>query len=373
MGASLARWLASAGLPTLVLDRRAPAADASGRNGGMVVAGAHAEYVELAAQIGPANAQALIQASLENHRLIERFLEQEGLGSAWQTIGFLALWESEAERRVFAESAPTMNQLGWEMRVVDRDVCERILGTRLAARFQGGAWTPRDAVVQPVTLVYALTHAAARKGACFVYPCEVQQLRPAAGGWELVTALGTVQAEHVVLATNQRTERLLPAVGPLLRYVRDTVATTAPVVCPVKAGWAEHSVAPYGRPDGDRLVFGGFAGHGPVPPLNDEPPVRPEAVQAALNRYLDSSFPELGHPIIEHAWTGTLAITRDHLPLIGPWPGAERLWLLTGFGGQGLPFALWAPRQLAAAIVHRDDRAIPAYLRPARFFAKTRL
>ena len=48
-------------------------------------------------------------------------------------------------------------------------------------------------------------------------------------------------------------------------------------------------------------------------------------------------------------WTGFRAATPDKLPLIGPWPGDETLWLATGHEGLGITTALATGELLAAA------------------------
>lgn len=369
MGFSLARWLTDHGIQPLVLERRQPGCAASGRNGGLVVVGASAEYLELAEQLGPKAAAELIQGSLENHALMRAFLEERGLASAWTEAGFLALYSSETEREFYAENAPPMNQLGWRMELLDRRECERVMGTRLGGHFLGGVWTPGDAVVQPVTYTNALAVAAHHAGAQVAYATEVLALTRDGLTWSVTTSRGSLFAEHVVLAVNERTPVLLPECGPFFRTVRDTVAVTEPSERPIRASWAEHSVAPYGRSLNDgRMLFGGFAHTDRTVASKDEPVVRPADVQARLSRYLASAFPDLSHLRVAHAWTGALGLSSDRLPLVGPWPNRERLWLLAGFGGQGIPLSQWAPRVLAEAIANADPGRVPGYLSPRRFF-----
>lgn len=373
MGASLALWLTRLGVEPLVLERRFPACAASGRNGGLAVVGAHGEYVEVAAQLGEQAATELVLGTRESHALLRAFLEERGLGELWQGCGYLVLWSTEEDGRVFVESAPIMSRLGWETRVLDHAGCERVLGARLSERLVGGVWTPDDGMVQPVAYVNALARAAQERGARFGYPVEVRGLARRQGGWELDTSRGRVAAEQVVVAANQLTERLVPGTASLFRYPRDLVAVTEPLERPPRTSWAEESVAPYGGPLRDgRLLVGGFARVGLVPAASEDPPVQPGQVQARLEHYLAETFPELERPRVVHAWAGTLAITLDHLPLVGPWPKAEGLWLLAGFGGQGLAFSQWAPKLLAEAIARSGAARLPAYLLPGRFFPPRR-
>ncbi len=49
-------------------------------------------------------------------------------------------------------------------------------------------------------------------------------------------------------------------------------------------------------------------------------------------------FPSLARTPVIRAWVGLEAMCTDHLPLIGPAPGLEGLFLATGMSGHG--FAL---------------------------------
>lgn len=69
-------------------------------------------------------------------------------------------------------------------------------------------------------------------------------------------------------------------------------------------------------------------------------------------------------------WTGFRAATPDNLPLIGPCPGRESLWLATGHEGLGITTSLATARLLVDQLLRRAP-AIPVepYL-PARLIAE---
>jgi len=70
------------------------------------------------------------------------------------------------------------------------------------------------------------------------------------------------------------------------------------------------------------------------------------------------------------AWTGFRAATPDKLPLIGPWPEDERLFLATGHEGLGITTSLGTARLLVDQIVRRTS-AIPVEPDlPARTFSE---
>ncbi|HEX4309971.1 MAG TPA: FAD-dependent oxidoreductase [Acidobacteriaceae bacterium] len=78
-------------------------------------------------------------------------------------------------------------------------------------------------------------------------------------------------------------------------------------------------------------------------------------------------LPEIGDLQAIRVWTGFRAATPDKLPLIGPWPEDDTLFLATGHEGLGITTSLATARLLVAGML-REKAEIPAepYL-PGRF------
>ena len=66
-------------------------------------------------------------------------------------------------------------------------------------------------------------------------------------------------------------------------------------------------------------------------------------------------------------WTGFRAATPDKLPLIGPWPGDETLWLATGHEGLGITTALATAELIGAAFTGAAPPIDPEPYLPGRF------
>lgn len=80
-----------------------------------------------------------------------------------------------------------------------------------------------------------------------------------------------------------------------------------------------------------------------------------------LNRMVDRALeyaPSLGRISAVRTWTGFRAATPDKLPLIGPWPEDERIYLATGHEGLGITTSLGTAALLADRIAGRKP-AIP--------------
>ena len=78
-------------------------------------------------------------------------------------------------------------------------------------------------------------------------------------------------------------------------------------------------------------------------------------------------LPEIGTLSALRVWTGFRAATPDKLPLIGPWPGDESLFLATGHEGLGITTSLGTARILTDYMLGNETMIpIEPYL-PARF------
>ena len=74
---------------------------------------------------------------------------------------------------------------------------------------------------------------------------------------------------------------------------------------------------------------------------------------AILKAMLDRAqlyLPELGSCVAIRTWTGFRAATPDKLPLIGPWPADETLYLATGHEGLGITTSLGTARLLVGQL-----------------------
>ena len=70
-------------------------------------------------------------------------------------------------------------------------------------------------------------------------------------------------------------------------------------------------------------------------------------------------MPEIADLVAIRTWTGFRAATPDKLPLIGPVPGNEKLYLATGHEGLGITTSLATGKLVADQIVGRPS-AIPS-------------
>lgn len=77
-------------------------------------------------------------------------------------------------------------------------------------------------------------------------------------------------------------------------------------------------------------------------------------------------LPGLGSLSAIRVWTGNRAATPDNLPLIGPSPECDRIWLATGHEGLGIATSLATGRLLADLLLNRPTEIPSAPYTPAR-------
>jgi glycine/D-amino acid oxidase-like deaminating enzyme len=81
-------------------------------------------------------------------------------------------------------------------------------------------------------------------------------------------------------------------------------------------------------------------------------------------------MPSLGRLEVIRCWTGFRAATEDKLPLIGPCPGSQNVYLATGHEGLGITTSLGTARLLADLIMGRSPAIDPSPYLPSRMRAE---
>jgi D-hydroxyproline dehydrogenase subunit beta len=100
----------------------------------------------------------------------------------------------------------------------------------------------------------------------------------------------------------------------------------------------------------------------------EDPAVEQKMLSNMLQRAVEY-MPELKYLSAIRTWTGFRAATPDKLPLIGLWPGYQKVYLATGHEGLGISTSLATARLLADQILNRPSEISRAPYEPGRSFA----
>ncbi len=198
-------------------------------------------------------------------------------------------------------------------------------------------------------LLLALLRRAEHAGATVLDHCAVSNIRPKGDGFEVSTALGSVYARKVLIATNGYS-------GPLSPWHRRRVIPIGSYQIATEPLGVERvrGLIPQGRnivdsrrvvvyyrpsPDGERIIFGGRAALSETDPL---------ACTPRLKAMLTQIFPQLQSASLTHAWVGWVAYTFDTLPHLGL---SQGIYYCMGYCGQGVPLAPYFGHRIGQQMV----------------------
>ena len=218
----------------------------------------------------------------------------------------------------------------------------------------GAVYNPDDGHIAPADITQALARTARSCGAEIYRDTEVLAVSPSSSGdWLVKTSQGDIQCEHVVTATGnyvQQTARMLgvniPAFPVLHQYwvtdsvreVEDRKAAGLPEMPVLR----DETINGYVREERSGLMFGPyetpdnlehFARDGVPDGFGAD--LLPEDYDSVELNWQEAvrRVPVLGEVGIKSNVRGPICVSPDNLPLVGPYPGNNNLWMAEGVSG----------------------------------------
>jgi glycine/D-amino acid oxidase-like deaminating enzyme len=338
-GCTCAGALARAGKRVRVHDARGVGEGASGRNGGFALRGAAARYDVARETYGADEAKDLwrrTEAAVDHLESVA--------GDAFRRTGSLRLAADVEERVEIEGEYAALKEDGFAVEWRDEL-------PHLRPDFRGAIFHPGDGAVQPAALVQRLATAAEEAGAAFV-------------PHERINALDELEAEEIVIATDGSGRGLLPELDDALWPARGQVIATEPLAerlfdCP---HYARHGFDYWQQLQDGRIVLGGFRDFSILTEMTDDETTT-DSIQQALEAFLVELLGE--QPTVTHRWAGIFGLTQDLLPLVGPVPGHDGVWVAAGYSGHGNVLGLLCGELIADALLGRDDPLLQLFT-PAR-------
>jgi len=342
-GLSAALHLAQAGLSVVVLDAQRVGWGASGRNGGQVGTGQRVDQRELEAQMGLEDARRLWLIAEEAKALVQDLITGHGMrGVDWRPgIAHACRTAREVDdgQRLAEHLA---RRYGYEhISQLDRDAMAELLGTGVHA---GGDLDGGAGHIHPLNFALGLALAAEKAGALVHERSQVLEIiRPGTPGGRHVlrTAAGRLSAAQVVLACNGYMGGLVPEVARRVMPINNFIIATQPLVAlapmsqPVAVADSRFVVNYWRQTRDGRLLFGGGESYGWR---------FPDIIRTVTKPMLEI-YPQLYNARIDHAWGGTLAITRTRNPCF--MQVAPGIVSASGYSGHGVAMATMAGRIMA--------------------------
>ena len=350
-GLSCALHLAERGYRPLLLEARRIGNGASGRNGGQLGSGHRRDQSTLERELGQDRARLLWSLAEEAKALVRTRIARHGIACDLKPGIAIAAHRPRHARALAREAQHLRNRYGYdEIDVLDRAA----LRAEVAAEgFHGGLLDRGAGHLHPLDYARGLAQAAAEAGV------DIREGSPVTGlasGTPCTVEAGshTVTADAVVLACNGYLDALDPGMGGRMMPINNFILATerlgearARALIPRDIAVVDtRFVVDYFRLSADgRLLFGGGESAGRRMTADPGPFVR---------RYMLRIFPQLADVRIDHAWGGTLAITRSRMPGIGRLEGG--LYYAQGYSGHGVALATLGGALVAEAIAGTLER-----------------
>lgn len=351
MGAMLAERLTASGRSVALLDRRPPAAGATAASTALVMWAADTPLSELARRIGETEAARRWRRVHGAVLSLAQRIDALGLDCGWAARPELYLAGDVLDEAGLRTEALTRQAAGLPSQILDA----AMVAKRFKIAPRAGLLSGDSYEVDPVALTLGLLAAARRAGATDSFPVDIAGLEFHPDLIGLRTSEGAlVTARHVILATGYEAAST---------YLPDafTLGSSYAIASPpgMAARWAEKALIweaadPYlylrATRDG-RIIVGGededFVDADKRDRLIPSKSATLEAKAAALLG--GEPFP------VDCGWAATFGGSPDGLPAIGKAKGHERLWLASGFGGNGVTFASLAADMIAGALDGQPD------------------
>ena len=337
IGCATAYELARAGCAVTLLERATPGAEASGAAAGML------------APLGDMARSPFEELAIASWRLYPKVAvelrEQTGIDIEHVTRGTIyPLFTAEEIRQAETRAA---HPLGKEFGIEAWDAGQvRDREPALAANVRGGMFVRGGHWVNNQRLVVAYAQAAVAAGVALRSGLSVSRVVVEAGRARGVVADGErVDGDVVLLAAGAWTGQLVGSFGGWLPVEPKRGQMLSLTHVPPVLHHCVHTEDVYlvPRPSGELLVGA------TVERVGFQAVVTARAI-AGLLRGAIALVPALGDLAISRTWYGFRPWAPDSLPVLGPWPGVDGLWVATAHFRNGILLAPITARLMTAWI-----------------------
>lgn len=349
-GLSAALHLARRGYDVRLLEAQRIGFGASGRNGGQVGSGQRVDQETLEKMVGTSDANLLWRMGEDAKALVRSLIQDHDIPCNWRDGVAHASRDKTDWDHTRAEFDFLTDAYGHKaLELLGPQEMESETGSQA---FRGGVIDWSAGHLHPLRFAIGLGRVAQHLGVCLHENSEVTGIET--DKVPLVkTAKGQVRANHVILACNGYLGDLSAPVARRVMPINNFIVATeplgeiAPEILPRDIAVADSKfVVNYWRRSGDgRLLFGGGESYGYKFPRD---------IAGLVRKPMLEIYPQLADARIDHAWGGTLAITRSRLPHFArPSPC---IYSASGYSGHGVALATLAGQILAETVAGTAER-----------------
>lgn len=346
-GLSAALHLAGRGYSVIVLEAHRVGFGASGRNGGQVGTGQRIEQDEIERMVGREDARRLWQMGLDARDLVRDLIARHAMDCRWVPGVMHTDWSARNVPHAHAYAEKLAREYDYhDLEPLGRAEVQEIVRSDA---YQGGVLDHGAGHIHPLRFAFGLARAAVDAGARVYENTLVTGVEP--GPRTVVqTSSGHVEAGHVILATNGYLGALAPEVSAKVMPINNFIVATEPLAegavltRDVAVADSKFVINYFRLSEDGRLLFGGGESYG----------YRFPDIIRTVRKPMLEVFPQLKDVRIDHAWGGTLAITRTRLPCfmrVGP-----NVLSSSGYSGHGVALGTLAGQVMAEAVAGQVER-----------------
>lgn len=290
---------------------------------------------------------------------------------AYDPCGTLWMAATEQEWEAAARKVQTLTALGIGAELLDAGSLARV-EPALRPGLWGAMRVPGDVVYYPPALARALANRAMAHGAQWIRRRAVA-LEPHTVRFNDGSSIG---AQAIVIAGGAASSLLLPELPLRPRRGHLVITDRTPLRI-------HHQVVELGYLDSAHRMGGASVAFNVQPRrtgqlligssrelVGFDSRINRELVGAMVRRAVDF-IPGLARVAASRTWVGFRPATPDSLPLIGPWPEREGVWIATGHEGLGITMAPTTGALIAAGLTGAPPPIDPTPYLPHRMMPHT--
>jgi glycine/D-amino acid oxidase-like deaminating enzyme len=324
------------------MSRHEPGWGASGRNGGQVNPGLKHDPDHIEADFGTDLGERMVALAGNAPKVVFRLIERHQIAcDALQSGTLRAAFHARDATAIHATAEQCMRR-GMPVELLASDAALQVTGT---GRYLSAMLDRRGGQVNPLGYARGLAQAAIQAGAAVHGATPALTFTRNGGAWHVRTPGGTVHADKLILATNGYTDDVWPGLRRSIVPVFSAIVASEPLpdavaqaIMPARSVLYEMGrVTVYYRLDrGNRLLMGGRCQQRDIS--------EPRELQYLID-YAERLWPALRDIRWTHAWSGQLAVTRDHYPHVHV--PDESVLVCLGYNGRGVAMSTAMGPQLA--------------------------
>ncbi len=347
-GLSAALTLARAGRTVTLLEKGDIGSGAASRNGGITSGNLRYDFQALSKKYGTQTAQKIEDESFAARADLYDFITTENIACDFTPAGRITgLYHNHNPDKIKSEIDRIAARHHIEGKFLTQDAMTDYTST---SSYAAGIYTPDIHGIHPAKLLREYTRLVREAGVHIHTQTAALRVSRKHTLFEVVTAKGVIQAEHVIGATNAYTDKALPWLRRRIVPVISEIITTerlganqVKAMMPKLNMFGESRALGYyyrPTPDFERILLGGRRMH-----------TQDQMAKAALHEGLSGLFPELKQAEITHYWSGFVGFAFDQLPKIAVHDG---IIYPSGFAGSGTVWARWLGKKAALMILGED-------------------